>query len=102
MDLSTFLVSILVVVLLAIVIRAFWVEILAIILIGRILFYIAVASFGSALVWAIGIKDDKDGFWLCWLFFAITYTVAAVVFFLIANDIINIGVSFVRKIFKIK
>jgi hypothetical protein len=102
MDLSTFLVSITVVALLAIITRVFWAEILAIVLVGQILFYIAVASFGSALIWSIGINGDKEGFWTCWLFLAITYTVVTVVFYLIVSDVINLGIDFIRKIFKIK
>lgn len=102
MSLTTFLVLVPAVVLLAMLVRAFWIEIAAVILIIRILFNIAVLSFGSALVWAIGIENDKEGFWLCWVFFAIVYTVAAGIFYLIANDIVSIGVNFVRKIFKVK
>ena len=102
MDSFTLIVSVLVAAALAIVIRLFWVQILGIILVGQVLYYIAIASFGSALIWSIGIKNDKEGFWTCWLFFGITYTVAAVVFYLIVNDIISMGVDFIRKIFKIK
>ena len=102
MDSFTLIASVLVTAALAITVRVFWVQILGIIIIGQILYYIAIASFGTALIWAIGIKNDKEGFWTCWLYFAIAYTIAAVVFYLIVNDIISIGVDFIRKIFKIK
>lgn len=100
MSLSTLLISIPVILVLAVLVRAFWIEILTVILVLRALFYIAVTSFGSALVWAIGIENDKEGFWQCWMFFAILYTTAAIVLYFIINDAIDISVDFIRKLFK--
>ena len=100
MSTTTLLLSIPVIILLAALVRFFWVEILVTALIVRLVFTIALVSFGTALVWGIGVENDKAGFWNWWSFFAIAYTAIAVVIYLIAQDIISMGIEFIRKLFR--
>ena len=100
MSSSTLLVSIPVIIILAALVRVFWMEILVTALIIRLIFSIAVASFGSALIWAIGVENDKEGFWNWWIFFAMIYTAIAVVIYLVTLDIISDSIRFIRKLFR--
>ncbi len=101
MSTTTFLVLLPITIIALVLIRIFWLELFNIVLILQILFYLAVLSFGSAIVWAIGINNDQEGFWRCWLFFGITYAVAAGLLFGVLKDIFDMGVNLIRYIFKI-
>lgn len=100
MSTSTLLLSIPVIVILAALVRVFWMEILVTALIVRLIFTIAVASFSTALIWGIGVENDKEGFWNWWIFFAIVYTAIAVVIYLVTLDIISASIKFIRKLFR--
>ncbi len=87
MTLSTFMIALTAMFLLALFIRLFWPIILAIFLILQVLFYVAVASLISAVVWMAFIMNEKEGWGLCWLFFFITYLTIVGILAGIANDI---------------
>lgn len=98
MTLSTFMIALACMFLLALFIRLFWPIIVAIFLILQILFYVGVASLVSAVIWMAWIVDEKEGWGLCWLFFFITYLTIVGVLACIANDIF-MGVGYTVKRF---
>ncbi len=102
MSTTTFFILLPITIIVLALMRVFWLELLSIILTLQILWYVAILSFASAIVWSIGIQNDEEGFWLCWLFFGITYTVAAAFLFGVINDIFDMGINFIRRIFKIR
>ena len=89
MTLSTFMIALTVMFLLAMFIRLFWPIIVAIFLIIQVLFYVGVASLVSAVIWMAFIMDEKEGWGLCWLFFFITYLTIVGILAGIANDIFS-------------
>lgn len=89
MTLSTFMVALTGMFLLAAFIRLFWPIIVAIFIILQVLFYVGVASLVSAVVWMSFIVDEKEGWGLCWLFFFITYLVIVGILAGIANDVFD-------------
>ena len=98
---STLLLAILGVILLGIFVRLFWLQILAIIQIIQVLFYITALSIISASVWSIGVMNGKEDVWKSFTFFFVLYVVAALVVYGILSDIIDLGIEFIRNIFKI-
>lgn len=102
MNTSTFLIALPITVLILMILRYFWLELYMLVQIVKILFGITVLSFGSAIIWSIFIQGDEEGFWLCWLYFGITYLVTVVLVFGILMDIFRMGVDLIRYIFKIK
>lgn len=102
MSTSTFFIALPITLVVLALIRAFWIEVLSIILTLQILWYLFLLSFGSAIIWSIFIMDDKEGFWTCWLYFGIVYVVATLFAFGILGEIFDIGIRFIRNVFKIK
>lgn len=102
MSTSAFLILLPVVVLGLILVRVFWLEIFSVLIVVRTLFYLAVLSFSSAIIWSVWINDDPEGFWRCWLFFSIIYIVAAALLYGILLDIFDMGVELIRYIFRIR
>lgn len=89
MTLSTFMIGLTGMFLLAMFIRLFWPIIVAIFLIIQVLFYVGVASLVSAVIWMAFIVDEKEGWGLCWLFFFITYLVILGILAGIASDVFS-------------
>lgn len=98
---STLLLAILGVILLGTFVRLFWLQILAIIQIIQVLFYITALSIISASVWSIGVMNDRVDVWRSFIFFFVLYTVIVMVLYGILSDIIDLGIEFIRNIFKI-
>lgn len=101
MSTATFFVVLPITLIILVLIRVFWLELLSIIIALKILFYLSILSFGSAIIWAIGINNDQEGFWTCWLFFSIVYLVATALAFGILRNIFDMGVDLIRYIFKL-
>ncbi len=101
MSTSTFFVLLPITLIILVLMRVFWLELLSIVIGFKILFYLAILSFGSAIVWSIGINNDQEGFWTCWLFFGIVYLVATALVFGILRNIFDMGVDLIRYIFKL-
>lgn len=104
MTLSTFLIATSIVILLAIFIRIFWVQLFLIWLILQVLFWITVFSALSAVGWMVFVEDYRsgpiDGFGLTWLFFFITYSIGFLVTVFISFDIYKYFKGFIRDLFK--
>lgn len=98
MTLSTFMIALTCMFLLALFIRLFWPIIVAILLILQVLFYVGVASLISAVIWMVWIMDEKEGWGLCWLFFFITYLTIVGIIIGIASDIFS-AVAYKAKSF---
>jgi len=102
MSISTFLIGLLIVSLLAVFIRAFWLELFIIWTILRGLFWISVGAVISAIIWMVFVEDYQsgpiDGFWLTWLFFFLSYTIISVVAFLILTDAYQYFKGFIRDL----
>ena len=98
---TTLLLSILAVIVLGIFVRLFWLQILAVIQIIQVLFYITALSIVSASVWSIGVMNDRENVWMSFVFFFVLYTVIVMVLYGILSDIIDLGIEFIRNIFKI-
>lgn len=89
MTLSTFMIALTCMFLLAIFVRLFWPIIVAILFILQILLYVGVASLVSAVIWMSFIVNEKEGWGLCWLFFFITYLTLVGILACIANDVFD-------------
>lgn len=96
------LIAVIATILLAIFVRAFWVEILVVWTILRILYYITGISFVCALLWTFFLEDNMKKFALYWTYFGIAGIIVTTVFYLIVLDVIGFGIQFIRDIFKIK
>lgn len=81
-------------------VRFFWEYLLILWLLLKVIFWITVGSFMSAVFWMIFIENYKsgpiDGFWNAWLFFEIAYIIVAIVAGLILIDIFNYFRSYAR------
>lgn len=92
-----------IVLLLAVFIRVFWVYLLVIGVVLRLLFWLSVGAFVSAFIWMIFVENYSTGpidkFWPTWLFFMMSYSALSVVFVLIYLDIFNYFKGFIREIF---
>ena len=104
MTLTTFLIAVPILLLLAVFVRNFWGEILITWLVLQVIFYIITGSLITAFLWYLffGSNDKMEGFGLLWLFHGIVWTTTAVLYVFIALDIYNYAVSIIRNIFKIK
>ena len=89
MTLSTFMIALTCMFLLALFIRLFWPIIVAIFIVIQLLFYVGIASLVSAVIWMAFIMDEKEGWGLCWLFFFITYLTIVGILAGIANDVFD-------------
>lgn len=104
MTLTTFLIAVPVLLLLAVFVRHFWEEILITWLVLQVIFYVVTGSLITAFLWYLffGDNDKMEGFGLLWLFHGIVWTTVVVLYVFIAFDVYNYAVSFIRNIFKIK
>lgn len=104
MSLSTFFIATLIVVVIALFIRIFWVQLLILWFLLQAIFYISVLSVISAIGWMIFVEDYKsgpiDGLGLAWLFFFIMYSAVIVVWFFIVFDIYEYFKGHITQLFK--
>lgn len=104
MTLTTFLLATLTVIVIAIFVRMFWVQLLLIWLFLQIIFYISVLTTISAIGWMVFVEDYRsgptDGLGLTWLFFFILYSTITVVWFFIVFDIYKYFRGHIREILK--
>ena len=101
MSTSTFLIALPIVILMLILLRVFWLELYIVTTVLQILGTITIVSLVSATVWCV-VKDSTEGFYRCWLFFGIVYTVLVAMIAGIISDIFSMGLDFIRYIFRIK
>lgn len=104
MLLSTFFIGLLIISILAIFIRIFWLELFIIWTILRGLFWISIGAMISAIIWMVFVENYQsgpiDGFWTTWTFFFLTYTIAGVVFYLILTDAYQYFKGFIRDLLR--
>lgn len=104
MSLTTFFIATLAVIVIAIFVRIFWVQLLLIWLFLQIVFYISVLSTVSAIGWMVFVEDYRsgptDGLGLTWIFFFIMYSAMVVVWFFIVFDIYKYFRGHIRELFK--
>ena len=101
MGISTFIVLTIVTIFLALLIRAFWIEILIIWYTICIIGSLALCSLFVAAFWAGFVSGTSQGFGLLWLYLFILFSTMAIVYALIVMDIANMAIDFIRNIFKI-
>lgn len=104
MSLLTFFVATLIVIIVAIFIRIFWVQLFILWLFLQIIFYISVLSTISAIGWMVLVEDYRsgptDGLGLTWLFFFIMYSIIVTVWCFIVLDIYKYFRGHIREILK--
>lgn len=104
MSLLTVFIGLLIISILAIFARIFWVELYIIWTILRGLFYIGIGAMISAIAWMIFIEDYQSGpidrFWNTWFFFFLAYTILIAVVYLILSDILTYFKGFIRDLLK--
>jgi len=101
MGVPTFIILTIITIILAIIIRAFWIEILIIWYTICIVFSLAISSLIVAALWAGFVSGNSHGFGLLWLYLFILFSTMAIVYALIVMDIANMAIDFIRNIFKI-
>lgn len=101
MELSTFFLSLLGVIGLAIFIRIFWIPILVIAYTLYVLGVLVLSSMASAFVWKMCTTPTIEGYWLLTLWFFIVYSIVLAVWVCIVYDVAdmigNAVTGFVKK-----
>lgn len=101
MELSTFFLSLLGIIGLAIFIRVFWIPILVIAYTLYVLGVLVLSSMASAFVWKMCTTPTIEGYWLLTLWFFIVYSIILLVWVCIVCDVAdmigNALTSFIRK-----
>jgi hypothetical protein len=104
MSLSTFFIGLGIVSVLAIIVRAFWLELFVIWVILRALFWIVIASTVSTIGWMVLVEGYRagpiDGFGLTWIFFFVTFSLVFIIGVLIAIDIFTHFKDFIQDLFR--
>lgn len=104
MSLLSFLLGLAIVAALCIFVRLFWVQLVITWIILRSIFWVSVASFFTAFVWMIFVKNytsgPADDFWILWLFFFLCYSLIFVTGVFILTDAFNYFKGFIRDIFR--
>lgn len=98
----TFFKGLLIVSVLAVIIRYFWMQLY---FIWQIIQIAAMGLFVALLctiVWNWIYTEDTPDSGRTFLFFYIAYLISALVLFLITLDIFRLGIDFIRSVFKIK
>ena len=101
MTVTTFFIATGITLLIAFIIRLFWLQIL---IVGYTLYIVGMLGFYSlitALIWGAIFSDNYEGFYLLWLYVFILFSVMAIVYVIIVFDIAYMAIDFIRKIFKI-
>lgn len=99
MGLGSFLLATVITLGLLFLIRVFWVDLFIIYTILRILFYISVLSIISTVIWLLIFQDNSEGWGWIFAYCCIAYTGMIVVYGMIASDIFEMVVDWVRGIF---
>lgn len=99
MAFSTFFFLSIATVILALLIRMFWLEIL---LVGYLLYVLGYLIFYSliiAIIWAAFVTESSQGFILLWLYIFLLFAIILTVYVLIVCDVVEIVIEFFKKIF---
>jgi hypothetical protein len=101
MSITTFFILLISTLLIGLIIRIFWVQIL---LIGYTIYVLGLLTFYSliaAIFWAVFVNNSSNGFGLLWLYIFILFVTIIIVYALIVFDLAEMAIDFVRKILKI-
>ncbi len=98
MGLGSFLLATVITLGVLFLIRMFWVELLIIYTILRILFYITVLSIISTVIWLLIFQDNYEGWGWIFTYCCIAYTGMIVVYIMIVSDIFDMVVDWVKGI----
>jgi hypothetical protein len=100
MTTTTLLISIAVIIVLAILIRAFWFELFVVYQVLRGIFYLGALSLISALIWCTGVLGTQEELTKFWILFFVIYSAMTLVFVGIILDIFRWSVDFIRSLFR--
>jgi hypothetical protein len=99
MAISTFFMLLIGTIILALLVRMFWVEILvigyALYIFGSLFFY----SLIVAIIWAVVVTGSSEGFGLLWLYVFLLFATILTVYVLIVCDIAEMLIDFFRRKF---
>lgn len=99
MAISTFFMLLIGTIILALLVRMFWVEILvigyALYILGSLIFY----SLIVAIIWAVVVTGSSEGFGLLWLYVFLLFATILSVYILIVCDIAEMLIDFFRRKF---
>ena len=99
MAISTFFMLLIGTIILALLVRMFWVEILVIgytlYILGSLIFY----SLIVAIIWAVVVTGSSEGFGLLWLYVFLLFATILIVYVLIVCDIAEMVIDFFRRKF---
>ncbi len=99
MAISTFFMLLIGTIILALLVRMFWVEILVIgytlYILGSLIFY----SLIVAIIWAVVVTGSSEGFGLLWLYVFLLFATILTVYVLIVCDIAEMIIDFFRRKF---
>lgn len=99
MAISTFFMLLIGTIILALLVRMFWVEILvigyALYILGSLIFY----SLIVAIIWAVVVTGSSEGFGLLWLYVFLLFATILTVYVLIVCDIAEMIIDFFRRKF---
>lgn len=99
MAISTFFMLLIGTIILALLVRMFWVEILvigyALYILGSLIFY----SLIVAIFWAVVVTGSSEGFGLLWLYVFLLFAIILTVYVLIVCDIAEMVIEFFRRKF---
>ncbi len=101
MTVSIFFILLGITILMAIIIRTFWIEIF---IVGYVIYVLGLLTFYSlvtALLWAGFVTVKTEGFLLLWLYIFLLFSIILIFYALIVFDIVNMAIDIIRKIFKI-
>ena len=97
MAISTFFMLLISTIILALLVRMFWVEILVIgytlYILGSLIFY----SLIVAIIWAVVVTGSSEGFGLLWLYVFLLFATILTVYVLIVCDIAEMIIDFFRR-----
>ena len=97
MAISTFFMLLIGTIILALLVRMFWVEILVIgytlYILGSLIFY----SLIVAIIWAVVVTGSSEGFGLLWLYVFLLFATILTVYVLIVCDIAEMIIDFFRR-----
>ena len=97
MAISTFFMLLISKIILALLVRMFWVEILVIgytlYILGSLIFY----SLIVAIIWAVVVTGSSEGFGLLWLYVFLLFATILTVYVLIVCDIAEMIIDFFRR-----
>jgi hypothetical protein len=99
MAISTFFILTIATVILAVLIRLFWVEILVVGYTLYILGYLGFYSLIVAIFWAGFVTESSKGFGLLWLYIFLLFAIILTVYVLIVCDVAETIINFFKRKF---